>query len=261
MQVVERVLKAMLGTGHAPAPRRRARRTSIVVAHDLSPADMILFKQHQFAGFVTDLGGVTSHTAIVARSLDIPAIVGLHHARQLIREDELLIVDGVARRADRRSRPAGARRIPAAPARVRARAAEAQAPPQHARDHARRRRGRAAGQHRAAAGRRAGARSPARPASACSAASSCSSTATTCPTRTSSSRPTARSAQAMDGMPVTIRTLDLGADKTVNGAPERGPEPGAGPARDPLLPGRAADVPDAAARDPARVRTTARCAC
>jgi phosphotransferase system enzyme I (PtsI) len=66
----------------------------IVVAHDLSPADMILFKQHQFAGFVTDLGGVTSHTAIIARSLNIPAIVGLHHARSLMRENELLIVDG-----------------------------------------------------------------------------------------------------------------------------------------------------------------------
>jgi phosphotransferase system enzyme I (PtsI) len=66
----------------------------IVVAHDLSPADMILFKKHQFAGFVTDLGGVTSHTAIVARSLAIPAIVGMHNARSMIREGELLIVDG-----------------------------------------------------------------------------------------------------------------------------------------------------------------------
>ena len=93
VQVVERVLKAMLGTGHAPdAPSHEE--NVIVVAHDLSPADMILFKEHEFAGFVTDLGGVTSHTAIVARSLDIPAIVGLHHARSLIREGELLIVDG-----------------------------------------------------------------------------------------------------------------------------------------------------------------------
>ena len=92
-QVVERVLKAMLGTGHTPAPPAHEENV-IVVAHDLSPADMILFKQHQFAGFVTDLGGVTSHSAIVARSLNIPAIVGLHHARVLIRENELLIVDG-----------------------------------------------------------------------------------------------------------------------------------------------------------------------
>jgi len=66
----------------------------IVVAHDLSPADMILFKRHEFGGFVTDVGGVTSHTAIVARSLNIPALVGLHHARHMIREGELLIVDG-----------------------------------------------------------------------------------------------------------------------------------------------------------------------
>ena len=67
----------------------------VVVAHDLSPADMLLFKRHQFGGFVTDVGGVTSHTAIVARSLGIPAIVGLHHAFQTIAERELLIVDGV----------------------------------------------------------------------------------------------------------------------------------------------------------------------
>ncbi len=93
VQVVERVLKAMLDTGHAPSIPAHEEDV-IVVAHDLSPADMILFKQHEFAGFVTDLGGVTSHTAIVARSLNIPAIVGLHHAHALIRENDLLIVDG-----------------------------------------------------------------------------------------------------------------------------------------------------------------------
>jgi phosphotransferase system enzyme I (PtsI) len=92
-QVVERLLKAMLGTGREPSGPSHEE-DIIVVAHDLSPADMILFKQHQFAGFVTDLGGVTSHTAIVARSLSLPAIVGLHHARAMVREGELLIVDG-----------------------------------------------------------------------------------------------------------------------------------------------------------------------
>lgn len=92
-QVAERILKAMLGTGHAPSIPSHEEDV-IVVAHDISPADMILFKQHRFAGFVTDLGGVTSHTAIVARSLNIPAIVGMHHARSMIREGELLIVDG-----------------------------------------------------------------------------------------------------------------------------------------------------------------------
>jgi phosphotransferase system enzyme I (PtsI) len=94
MQVVERVLKAMMGKpGQLPA-RRKDGANVIVVAHDLSPADTIHFKQHQIAGFVTDLGGATSHTAIVARSLGIPAVVGLHHVRQLVSDDELLIIDG-----------------------------------------------------------------------------------------------------------------------------------------------------------------------
>ena len=95
IQVVERVLKVLLGQpGHTPPPELTEEQSLILVAHDLSPADVIQFKQHQFASFVTDLGGTTSHTAIVARSLNIPSIVALHHARQLIRENELLIVDG-----------------------------------------------------------------------------------------------------------------------------------------------------------------------
>ncbi len=98
-QVVERVLKALAGgltLADAPRPSGQfGEPERIVVAHDLSPADMLLLKNHRFGGFVTDVGGVTSHTAIVARSLDIPALVGLHHARQTIREGELLIVDGL----------------------------------------------------------------------------------------------------------------------------------------------------------------------
>jgi phosphoenolpyruvate-protein phosphotransferase (PTS system enzyme I) len=94
-QAVERVLKAMIGGTAQPVPALSEEQRMIVVAHDLSPADMILFKRHHFGGFVTDVGGVTSHTAIVARSLGIPAIVGLHHARQTISEGETLIVDGV----------------------------------------------------------------------------------------------------------------------------------------------------------------------
>ncbi len=93
-QVAERVLKAMPGNAYDAVPTQDLEHDLIVVAHDLSPADMILFKQHEFAGFVTDLGGVTSHTAIVARSLAIPAIVGMHNARAMIRENELLILDG-----------------------------------------------------------------------------------------------------------------------------------------------------------------------
>jgi len=94
-QAVERVLKALMGGHVLPEPALSQEQRLIVVAHDLSPADMILFKRHHFGGFVTDVGGVTSHTAIVARSLGIPAIVGLHHAYQTISEGELLIVDGV----------------------------------------------------------------------------------------------------------------------------------------------------------------------
>jgi len=94
VQVVERILKALIGQPRAiPAPLH-PEEDSVLVAHDLSPADVILFKQHHFASFVTDVGGATSHTAIIARSLGIPSMVALHHARQLIHEGELLIVDG-----------------------------------------------------------------------------------------------------------------------------------------------------------------------
>jgi phosphotransferase system enzyme I (PtsI) len=68
----------------------------IVVAHDISPADMLQFRDRTFVGFVTDLGGQNSHTAIVARSLDIPAAVGMATASSLIAEDDWLIIDGDA---------------------------------------------------------------------------------------------------------------------------------------------------------------------
>jgi phosphotransferase system enzyme I (PtsI) len=93
VQVVERILKRLMGKPGVAATGAAEHQT-ILVAHDLSPADVIQFKQHRFAAFLTDLGGVTSHTAIVARSLAVPAVVATHNARQLIRENELLIVDG-----------------------------------------------------------------------------------------------------------------------------------------------------------------------
>ena len=93
-QVAERLLKQLIGQpGHQPPPARHDIET-ILVAHDLSPADLIQFKPQQYAAFITDLGGATSHTAIVARGLNTPCVVGLHHARELIREDDLLILDG-----------------------------------------------------------------------------------------------------------------------------------------------------------------------
>lgn len=108
-QVVERVLRR-LKTAASPeaAPRADGAEGAggaggaggdtplVLVAHDLSPADMLQFKRSVFAGFVTDVGGKTSHTAIVARSMDIPAVVGARAASQLVRQDDWVIVDGDA---------------------------------------------------------------------------------------------------------------------------------------------------------------------
>lgn len=93
VQVVERIVKALMGKPSS-LPRINPNHATALVAHDLSPADAIHFKESAFAAFVTDVGGATSHTAIVARSLGIPAVVALHNARSLIREAESLIVDG-----------------------------------------------------------------------------------------------------------------------------------------------------------------------
>jgi phosphotransferase system enzyme I (PtsI) len=111
-QVVERTLRHMKGVAHVMphvAPKRQGTSRQqdlqlddemdvplVLVAHDLSPADMLQFKQSVFAGFVTDVGGKTSHTAIVARSLDIPAVVGARTASQLVRQDDWIIIDGDA---------------------------------------------------------------------------------------------------------------------------------------------------------------------
>ncbi|GAB3625759.1 phosphoenolpyruvate-protein phosphotransferase [Pandoraea terrae] len=94
-QVTERVLKVLAG---APGIRHVAaqapRDDMVVVARDIAPADMLQFKTQAFHGFVTDLGGKTSHTAIVARSLGIPAAVGVAQASQLIKQDDVIIIDG-----------------------------------------------------------------------------------------------------------------------------------------------------------------------
>jgi phosphotransferase system enzyme I (PtsI) len=97
-QVGERVLKVLTGTA-SPLPQTDSEETAgrmIVVAHDISPADMLQFKDRAFGGFVTDLGGQNSHTAIVARSLDIPAAVGMYNASALIQQDDWVVIDGDA---------------------------------------------------------------------------------------------------------------------------------------------------------------------
>ncbi len=94
-QVADKVLKALLGhPGHFPV--KVSDEPTILVAHDLTPSDMVLFKRSAYAGFITDLGGTTSHTAILARSLNISSVMALHNARTLIQEGDLLIVDGNA---------------------------------------------------------------------------------------------------------------------------------------------------------------------
>lgn len=101
-QVVERLLKALsLSSDAARAetalPRDFAGEDPLVlVASDIAPADMLQFKSSIFTGFITDVGGKTSHTAIVARSLDIPAVVGAREASRIIRQDDWVIIDGDA---------------------------------------------------------------------------------------------------------------------------------------------------------------------
>lgn len=93
-QVVERVVRELAGHPAGRLSKTVKGQNLIVVAHDLSPSDVMAFKDQHFVSFVTDVGGGTSHTAILARGMGIPAILGLHNARQLIRDKEMLIVDG-----------------------------------------------------------------------------------------------------------------------------------------------------------------------
>ncbi|TXI88876.1 MAG: phosphoenolpyruvate--protein phosphotransferase, partial [Burkholderiaceae bacterium] len=98
-QVAERVLKILTGTAQQ-MPRAlgvdEQNANMIVVARDISPADMMQFRDVAFTGFVTDEGGTNSHTAIVSRSLGIPAVVGLGNASHLIEQDDWLIIDSDA---------------------------------------------------------------------------------------------------------------------------------------------------------------------
>ncbi len=99
-QVAERVIKALNAQNKDSLsesdflPASELGVESIVVAHDIAPHDMLRFKEHAFTGFITDLGGKTSHTAIVARSMEIPAVVGVRHASEMIRHGDWLVLDG-----------------------------------------------------------------------------------------------------------------------------------------------------------------------
>lgn len=103
-QVVERVLRHLAGerSARSTLPRQTdAEETTILVAYDLSPADLLHFREHsgvRFAGFLTEIGGPTAHTMILARSLGIPAVVGIVGVRDAVAEGDCLIVDSDAGR-------------------------------------------------------------------------------------------------------------------------------------------------------------------
>ena len=224
IQVVERVMKALSGQpGYVPPPPTAdSEQNLILVAHDLSPADVVQFKQHQFASFITDLGGTTSHTAVVARSLNIPSIVALHRARQLIRENELLIVDGTQgvvivdpdaqvlaeyqlRQHQFDLERQKLRRLRDTP-----------------RGHARRRAGRAARQHRAA-GDVATAQDNGATGIGLFRSEFLFLNRADLPDEDEQFEAYRKVAEEMDGLPVTIRTYDLGADKNDDERPRAPP--------------------------------------
>jgi phosphoenolpyruvate-protein phosphotransferase (PTS system enzyme I) len=105
-QIVERILKAMrhpdgghriaLPPEHTGPAGDDPSLPWVLVAHDIAPADMLLLKQHSFVGFATDTGSPTSHTAILARSLGLPAVVGLQTLHRLVQQGEPIIVDAEA---------------------------------------------------------------------------------------------------------------------------------------------------------------------
>ena len=95
LQVVERIQKNLAGQSTEINLDANLLDDTILIAHDLSPADTVYFKDQRIEGFVTDTGGATSHTAILGRSLNIPSVIGLGNARALISEHEWVVVDGI----------------------------------------------------------------------------------------------------------------------------------------------------------------------
>jgi phosphotransferase system enzyme I (PtsI) len=92
-QVADRVLRVLSGSGRALRARALPGDVPLIfVANDISPADMLQLKHA--GGFAIDLGGTASHTAILARSMNVPAVVGLDRASQMVRDDDWLVIDG-----------------------------------------------------------------------------------------------------------------------------------------------------------------------
>ena len=92
--VGKRILRHLLGKEGRGNLLANLEKRVILVAHDLSPSETAIMHKENICGFVTDVGGKTSHTAIMAKSIEIPAVVGLRQATEMIKNDDLLIVDG-----------------------------------------------------------------------------------------------------------------------------------------------------------------------
>jgi len=90
--VIDRILRSLSGKTGQDLIEIEER--MIIVAHDLSPVDTAELNISKIMGFITDIGGRTSHTAIMAQALEIPAVVGLESATELVQDGDLLIVDG-----------------------------------------------------------------------------------------------------------------------------------------------------------------------
>lgn len=92
--ICDRVLKNLMGKRHESVSE--IKEEVIIIAHDLSPTDTAQMVRGKVLGFLTDIGGRTSHTAIVARSLEIPAVVGLESISQKVNAGDTLIIDGTS---------------------------------------------------------------------------------------------------------------------------------------------------------------------
>ena len=92
--ICDRVLKNLMGKKHVTISE--IKEEVIIIAHDLAPTDTAQMVKDKVLGFLTDIGGKTSHTAIVARSLEIPAVVGLESITQKVNAGDTLILDGTS---------------------------------------------------------------------------------------------------------------------------------------------------------------------
>lgn len=97
IHVTERIQRCLMGEpeiNHADEKLGSHLKDRIIVADDLTPADTLLMQHQKIAGFITEYGGPLSHTAILARNLGIPSIVGVHNAKHLIQANDLIVLDG-----------------------------------------------------------------------------------------------------------------------------------------------------------------------